>query len=450
MTATSEAAHSELRRSFGWRTIAAVAGLLSTFALTIVVYRSLQPRDAAVFFAILAALSIGPLLGRLGLGVNAMRLVAAEPDPHRRRDIASSNLRATCLLSVLTAPIVAIVATWGLRGVEHYVPVVVLTVVLIVAESIRLTLSDIFAATGRIRASVCATHHVRSMIVLPVAGGIALIHHAPSLLDVIVAYTAVAVGQLLVALYVARTDVSLFAGGGAGMIREAIGHGIRLFTLDLAAFLCLPGTIWLANVVFDPPVAAMYAAAATLAMQVTILESLAALAVAPPAARLWATGHRDQVVRTLSAVATLSTAVTTLTIIGLAAFGSTLLEFAYGPSMKAAIGLLLIMTVGGIAKTALGVNITLLIVSGHITQASRVALGVLALSVPAAVIAAEAGGPWALAVVAALSVSAMGVAQWRCTKSVVGVAPRASVHLVQAWQTLVTSPKSDDEVPDHV
>ncbi|BBY17243.1 hypothetical protein MLIT_28350 [Mycolicibacterium litorale] len=440
MTAAVGVATSEMRRSFGLRTAAAAAGLVSTLSLTVVVYRMLDARDAAVFFAILAALSIGPLVGRLGLGPNVIRLVAAEPTRVGRRAIASSHLCATAALSVISAPVIAVLATWALRDSPHHLPVVVLTAAGIVAESLRLTLSDIFAAAGRVGASVATTHHIRSMVVLPVVGAIAVAVAHPTLLEVMASYTAVSVLQLCAALVVGRHDIAFRAGGGVATLRGALGAGARLFTLDLAAFLCLPGTVWLANVVFPPDTAALYSAAATLALQVTIIESLAALAVTPAAARLWAAGERDQVVRVLSAVATLSTAVTIVAVGVLAAFGADLLGFAYGPSMREAAVLLVVMAAGGIAKTALGVNITLMIVSGHITEAARTALIALAVSVPFAVTAAVAGGPVWLAVASASAMAAVAVAQWRASRAAVGAAPRAGLNVVHAWQSLRPSP----------
>lgn len=440
MTTAVGAATSEMRRSFGWRTAAAAGGLLSTLLLTVVVYRMLDARDAAVFFAILAALSIGPLVGRLGLGPNVIRLVAAEPSPPRRRAIASSHLTATGVLSVVSAPVIAVLATWALRDSPHYWPVVFLTTAAIVAESMRLTLSDVFAAAGRVGASVATTHHVRSAVVLPVVGVIAVTVAHPTLLEVMVTYASVSFLQLVIALVVARHDVSLSAAGGVATLRSALSAGAKLFTLDLAAFLCLPGTVWLANVVFDAQTAALYSAAATLALQVTIVESLAALAVTPAAARLWAAGQRDQVVGLLSAVATLSTAVTVAAVGALAAFGAELLGLAYGPSMREAAALLVIMAAGGIAKTAFGVNITLLIIDGHITAAARTASIILTVSVPVAVVAAVAGGPVWLAWASALSMTSVAVAQWWCTRTMLGAGPRAGWRLGAAWQSLRNSP----------
>lgn len=435
--------HSELRSSFVWRVLAAGGGLVSTFALTIVAYRSLEPRDAAVFFAILAALSIGPLLGRLGLGPNAIRLIAAERGEAQRRAIATSHLVATGLLSLASAPLVAIVATFSLRGAPHYLPTVALTALIIIAESMRLTLSDIFAARGRVRASVAATHHVRSLLVLPVVVITAASVSSPTVLQLLVAYACVACLQLAVLTVLVRSVLSLRTGGEIGVIRSVLGDGARLFTLDLAAFVCLPATIWLANVAFDAADAAKYAAAATLAAQVTVLESLAALAVTPPAARLWVAGKRDEVVRILSAVATLTTAVTVSIVVAFAAFGSAFLGLAYGDSMRDAWAVLVILAAGGIAKTAFGVNATVLIISGRIRQASRTALLVLAVAIPAGVAASMAAGPLGLAAVSALSATAAGAAQCQCAKAVVGAAPHAGLQFRRSWHAVSASSPED-------
>src|ERR1700759_3023735 len=100
----------EVRHSFLLGVLAAGAGMIATFLLTVIVVRSLDPRDTAAFFAILAALQIGSIVGRLGLGPNVIRLIPSEPDPQNRRIIAGTHLRATVLLTIVSAPVVALCA----------------------------------------------------------------------------------------------------------------------------------------------------------------------------------------------------------------------------------------------------------------------------------------------------------------------------------------------------
>lgn len=437
ITDSASGATAELRRSFAYRMAAAAAGLLSTFLLTVVAVRALPPAEAAVLLAILAALSIGPLLGRLGLGPNVIRTLPAESDPARRRELASVHLRATALLSALSAPVVAVVATIGLLPpTSRYLPVVALTITLIIVESVRLTLSDIFAAAGRIRASVSTTHHVRSVLALPLVGFAVLISERPTLTGIVAVYCGVAAVQVAVALLVARRDVALLGSRSLAGLRGVIRSGALLVTFDVAAFLVLPGTIWLASALFPPTAAAQYSTAAALAQQVTVLESLAALAVMPAASRLWAAGRRTEVVRTLSAVATLSTVVTVVVVLLLAAFGDTALRVAYGPDLAGAHMLLVILAAAGIAKTAFGVNIALLIISGVIRPAARTAALVVAVAVPLGVLAAVFTGPVGLALTSAAAVVAIAGGQWLTARRVVARPPRAGLHVVTAWRTL--------------
>jgi len=240
----------ELLRSFWWRVAAAAAGMGSTFALTVIAVRTLDHEEAAGFFAILAALGIGPSIGRLGLGPNVIRLIPAEPDREQRRVIAGIHLRVTALLTLSTAPIVAAFATAGLIGHGNFLAAFLLTSAIIVIETLRMMLSDIFAAVGRIPASVATTHYIRSTMVLPVVGLVAITLQRPTLTILLGAYVVVAAVQFAIALWFARRDVAVLTSAGVASLREAIGKGTRLYSLELSGFLIMPATIWLANTAF--------------------------------------------------------------------------------------------------------------------------------------------------------------------------------------------------------
>lgn len=435
---TEASANAEVRRSFAWRTLAAVAGMVSSFLLTVVVVRSLDDRDAATFFAILAALAVGPLFGRFGLGLNVVRLMPAEPDAQVRRRIAATHLQATVVLSCLSAPVIALIACNGLFGHPEFVWVFVLTTALIVVESTRLMLSDIFAAAGRIAASSATMHYIRSLLVLPCVAFVIFVLHRLSLLAVLETYLGVAVAQLVVALIYARKEVALFHfPAGISTLRMAIGQGAQIFSLDFSTFMMMQGTIWLATAAFSPLHATQYSAAATLAMQVTVLESLSALAVAPAAARLWAAGNRDGLVRTLSNAATLNAFVVVGIVGMLALFGPTVLELFYGTSIRPAGTLLLILATSGIFQALFNVSITMLEITGQIRAAAGTALAVLVVVLPCAVAAAWLGGPIALAVVSSVGVSAMYTCQWLTARRLFDAVPRAHSHLFRAAREIL-------------
>ena len=439
-------ANSELRRSFGWRAFAAAGGMVSTFLLSVIIVRTLDLREAAVFFAILASVSFGPLVGRLGLGHNVIRLMGAESDPQKRRRIAGTHLHATAVLSVVTAPVIALLGCNALIGQSDFAPVFVLTSLLIAVESTRLMVSDIFAAAGRVHASVATMHYVRSLLALPLVALVVFATSRPSLVAVLGAYLVVSATQFIVALIHARHEVAIFEfSAGIVTLRTAVVQGTQLFSLDFSEFMLRQGTIWLATVAFSPLAATQYSVAATLALQVVLLDSLCALAVEPPAARLWAAGHKARVVRMLSNAATLNTVVAATAVLLLAVLGPFVLEVAYGSDMRPASTMLLILAASGVFQACFDGSITLLIISGHITAAARTALAVLAVALPSAAVAAWLGGPIALAAVASLSVVAKSLAQWTTARRVTAASPHAHHHLVRAARELMSDREDDAE-----
>jgi O-antigen/teichoic acid export membrane protein len=440
-------ANRELRHSFTWRTLAAAGGMVSTLLLSVVVVRNLDPAEAATFFAILAALAFGPKIGCLGMGPNIIRLLPSEPDPLLRRQLAGTHLRASLLLSAVSAPLIAFVGCNALIGHSDFLPVFVLATVLIVIESLRLMLSDIFAAVGRVRASVATMHYVRSMLVLPFVTLVLVVMGRSSLLWVVSVYLVVALVQFVFALVASRHHVAVFGGSFTwSTMQQAIGQGAQLASLDLSEFLVMQGTIWLATATLNPVAATQYAAAVTLAMQVTVLESLAALAASAPAARLWAAGKKDQVVRMLSNASTLSTVVVLVFVALLAVFGPYALELAYGPGMRPAATMLLIIAIGGICQAFCKSSMIYLMVSGHLGAAARTATLVTVAAIGAAVAAVLLSGPFALAVVTSVSVAATSLFQWLTARVILGRAPNAHFHVLRAARELASD--RDGEASD--
>jgi O-antigen/teichoic acid export membrane protein len=373
------------------------------------------------------------------LGPNVVRLIPSEPDPKKKRIIAGTHLRAVILLTLPTAPVIALFATIGLIGHGDFVLAFALTTTMIVIEAVRMMLSDIFAAVGRVRASVATMAYLRSTLALPAVGVIVIVVDRPTLVEMLAVYTAVAGAHLAAALWVGRTDFTTRRiKAGAVSMRTAISAGAGVFTLDLTRFAMGPGTIFLANAVFTPEAATSYSAAATIATQATVLQSLVWLAANPPAARLWAAGHKPDVGRLLANLATATTAVTVLAVTALWVFGDAALEFAYGPSMGEANVLLVTLACPAILQAALSANPNLLIVDGHIKQVSRMALAVLAAALPGTIAAAFLGGPMALAVASAAGMSSLWVGGWLITRRILGwtVLPRA--NLPQAFRELVS------------
>src|SRR3546814_8324678 len=109
----------------------------------------------------------------------------------------------------------------------------------------------------------------------------------------------------------------------------------------------------------------------------------------------------------LSNLSTVNTFITVSIVLVLVFFGGFFLELAYGPALREANILLVILAVGGIPQAALSVNTSLLIIAGHLDAVRRTSLIVLALVVPGAIAAAVFGGALALAIVAACGLASL-------------------------------------------
>jgi O-antigen/teichoic acid export membrane protein len=437
--APARSATAEIRSSFALRSAAAAGGLLATLLTTVVAVRFLADREAATFLSVLAGLMIGPMFGKLGLGQNVIRLVAATADEQRRRQIIGSHLRASFVLSVLSAPVLAFAATAGLLGRPDQLPALGLTAVLLVTETLRLLLSDIFAAVGDVRGSVATTHHVRTVVVLPALGAVVAMVAHPDLVQMLSVYSVVSVLLLAFALVRARHVITVFGRLPDARMMATIGTGLVLFALDASVFVIGRGDVWLANAAFEPFDAARYGTVSVLAFQVSVITGLTSLAITPVAARMWAAGRREAVLRLLSAAATLTTAATAVVVLGLVALGRPVLALAYGPEFADSYPLLVLLALGGLGQAVFGFNVPLLLVSGQIRRAVSACLVVVVVMTPLTAAAAIWGGPTALAAVTAVAALALPGGVWVAARRTVPSAPLPSWRIGASIRSLRSS-----------
>lgn len=426
MAAVAEEAR-EVRRSLGLRMVAAVLGLVATFLTSVLAVRTLDARSATGFLAVLGALMLGPMVGRLGLGQSAIRSISAAASPAGVAEQVVVHLRAVAVLSVLTAPVVAWLATAVVR--EDRSVVVGIVVILIVLETFRLTISDIYAALGRIRWSVAATHHSRSILAFLAMVAVVVVQGGrTSLTTLLSIYAGVCLALLLVSAVRLPLRVRVGAARWWAPMVAAIMAGAWLFTVELGAFLVGRGDVWLAGWAFGGEQALLYSTASVLAMQVTVLEGLANIAVAPVAARLWAQGQRNRVMALLSATATISTAVTLPAVVVAALLGPQILHI-YGDGLSSAAPYLAVLALGGLGMSIGGSSAVLLVVTGN-GRAAALGVGMaMLLVVPGAVLAARLGGPMALAVVSATATALLFGSYVLTCHRIFGWAPLPGLHL---------------------
>jgi O-antigen/teichoic acid export membrane protein/GT2 family glycosyltransferase len=426
---------SELRRSYLLRTATAGLGILATFGVTVVALRRLDDRHATVFLSVLAALMFGPLIGRLGLGTRSVQLLAGEA---RRPsdDVAAVHLWATAVGSLLVSPIVALFATAALAGRSERWPILGLTAVLVVLESVRLTVSDIMAALGRVGWSVLTTHSVRAIAVVGLVLAMLASGATITLSRLMLLQLAVAGLFLLLSLYRLAAWAPLGRPRSWRPLVDASRAGLVFLWVDVAFFVSGRADVWLSSWAFSPNLAERYSTASVFAYQVAVPVGLANIALMPTVARLWRLGDRDHLRRLIDAIATVGTVVTGLIVLVLWLAGRPIMAILFGSDLRPAGPLAAILATGIVAFTAVGASTVLLVITGYAARAAIAAFTALAALVPLAIAVAFLGGPRSLAVVSAAATVAFSMSQWVTARRSLGFAPTPSLDVAGAVRTL--------------
>ncbi len=159
----------EFWRSFSWRLAMAPLGTVATFAFAAMAARTLDDDGVNVVYALLTALMIGPILSRFGLHQEAVRAIAAERTA--RGEMAATALARRHLVSslrrtLLANPVIAVAVLAGVYGDQGHLAHLALASVVLSAESIRLTTSDVLSGLGHTGWAAALAHQVRAVLVM--------------------------------------------------------------------------------------------------------------------------------------------------------------------------------------------------------------------------------------------------------------------------------------------
>ncbi len=413
----------EFGRSFSWRLVLAPLGTAATFGLTGIATRTMEPADVTILYAVLAALMIGPILGRFGLNQWAVRDLAAmrtSQDPATVAGLARRFAATAVLPAVLTAPLVAGIAIIASAQNRSVGALVILTSIVLAAESWRLTASDTLIGLGFTGWSAALAHQVRAIAVtvlivvylLTSSAGLDIVR----LLQVmsVVGVALVAVGLYRIWRIPSRSDPDLSVD-----VWAAARIGLPFLLVDLVVVIVARGDVWLAASVFDADQAALYGTASVLAAQIGLPIGLASIALAPVIAGNVARGRVDQIERSIRTLATAILYIVAPATVIAVLFGRRLLELGYGSPYGDAHPYLLILLVGNLALALLGAAPVVLLMAHCHRHAMNVCVTWLAIVVPVVIGAAVMAGPVGLAIASALATvglySALAATAWVAT-----------------------------------
>jgi O-antigen/teichoic acid export membrane protein len=271
-----------------------------------------------------------------------------------------------------------------------------------------------------------------------------------TLVTLLTVYAAVSLGLLLVvAVRLPVRGQAARTGRWWVPMLAAVIAGAQLFAVELGAFLVGRANVWLAGWAFTDQDALLYSTASVLAMQVTVLEGLANIALTPVAARLWAEGRRDRVFALLRASATVSTLVTLALVAGVWLLAPEVLSI-YGDGLDGAAVYLSVLATGGLGMSVFGSCAVLLVVTGK-GRAAAAAVGVSVLiATPVAVLAALFGGPMQLALAGAAGTMLLFASYAVACHLALGRAPLPTLRIKQSLLVLAGRGPAEDDAPVEV
>lgn len=396
----------EFGRSLSWRLLAAPIGTVATFGLTTIVTRTLPPAEVTVSYTLLAALMIGPILGRFGLNQWAVRDLAAL---RTNEDLATAVTAARRLAvavvgpAAIAAPLISVVFVAGIWGGNLDLELALLATVILFAETWRLAIGDVLLGLGQTGWSAVLAHQVRAVAVT----GAVLAHLVlqPGRFDLhVLLWLMAAVSVTLVGAGLARLW-TLSGGSAASAERLDLGQlvkrGLPFLLVDLVVVVVARGDVWLAAPTLNETPAARYGTASVVGALIGMPIGLASLSLAPVVAGLVTQRRPADIERIVRSLATVVAYALVPVLIAVIFFGRWALEVAFGATYGEAHRYLLVLMVGNLALALLGAGPTVLLMSGRHREAMVAAVGWLLIAGPTAIIAAVLGGPMALALVSA-------------------------------------------------
>ena len=416
----------EFGRSLSWRLLVAPIGTVATFTLTAIAARTLSPGDVTIFYALLAALMIGPILGRFGLNQWAVKDLASL---RTREDIAAAvALGRRYVISVVgpasvAAPLISVLFISGISHGRLDLGLVVLATVILFAETWRLSVGDVLLGLGQTGWAAALAHQVRAAAVT-----LAVLVHmvvAPDQLGLerIMALMAIVTVVLVVGgLYRLWTLPSLPDGPGLELeLPRLLRRGYPFLVVDLIVVVVARGDVWLAGPTLAEDTAARYGTASVLAAQIGVPIGLASVALAPVVAGLVAQRKLDAVEQVVRSLATVVAYALVPVLIVFVFFGRSLLELAYGPPYGDALPYLLVLMIGNVTLALLGAGPVVLLMSGRQRETMVVGGCWFAVAATGAVGAAVVGGAMALALASAMTTVGLYVLLAFTTWAVTGV-----------------------------
>lgn len=424
-----------------WGFVGRAATVLIGFVSNALLARLLSPQDLGTYFLALSIVTLGAVIGSLGLNQAGVRFLAASMGLSQFRR-ARGVVRLVIALGLLGA--LGIGTTYallgGLVGRVFESPALVAVSGLIAGwaavATVQGLLSEIFRGLHDIRLATVfgsltsGNGLVPGVLLIACLVSMWWVRGEASLALVMFLAAGSGLASALMAGWFLRRKVSVITSEGAGgkiTAREMLQVAWPLLLTNLTLFALAQADVWILSAFRSQEEVAVYGAAARLVALVTIPLLVSNTFVPPLIAEMHAQGKREELERMLRTTATLSGIPAFLAFAIFVLASEPLLDLVFGDYYGAGASILVLLGVGQVARVWCGACGTTLMMSGHQRTMMLVTLASGLAAVAVGFYTVDRYGGLGVAAATALGNVLQSVLSWLMVKRATGMWTHASL-----------------------
>jgi O-antigen/teichoic acid export membrane protein len=431
--------------AFGGRVGGAATGVLTNALLA----RMLSPTEFGAYFLVLSIISLGAVVGSLGLPKTVVRFVAENMalDQFGRTRRVIYTVLGIGVLGTLGVSLAYLLVVGDLVGryLFHSPLLVAVTgltagwlaisvVQEITAETFRgfhdirwATLLGGFATGGKSGGLVMRLIMLGCVVLLWFKSG-----ETDLVTVMLVSIGAGSVGVLL-SLWLLHGRISALSPGDAEdpdiSAREVLSVSFPMLIIALTAFVLQSADIWIIGALRSQQEVAVYAAAARLVTFIAMPLLVINLVLPPVIAEMYAQGKTVRLERTLRTFSTIAGVPSMVFLIGFMLLGGPILGLVYGGYYTSGAGILVLLSAAKVAAVWSGSCGLVLQMTGHHKEMLRVSLLTSPLFIVGALLVVGDYGPVGVAAAAAVTTVLQNVIMVLTAKRLTGMWTHVSLSL---------------------
>ncbi len=364
------------------------ATAFTAFATNALLARLLSPQDLGAYFLAFSVVTVGSLVGLLGLDQAVVRLLAESVDMRqyeRAREVLGRVLRLAGfgVLGVGTAYLLVgrVVETHVFRA-PTLVAVTGLVAVWMVVVALQLLMAEIFRGLHDIRLASIFFSLGNGVLLTISLGVLWLLKDRTSLSSVLLLAIGSSLASAAFAGWLLHRKVASFPSSeGETASAEGLGAIMRLawplLLMNVTLFAVGQGYVdlWIVGAFRPEEDVALFGAAARAVMLVVLPILVVNSVVSPMIAGMYARGESSGLERALRISATLATIPALLTWMVLSLLGGPVLGLLFGPFYREGAVVLALLSTGQLTNVLVGACGTTLTMTGHQRVAMIITLG---------------------------------------------------------------------------